>query len=138
MQFPVTIRLRRPRSLPLAWALLMLPALWLAMMAPHPPFWRLGWCLLCLWSCGQGWRAWRRLPLNLVMQADGLIRLGADGVARRVLPGACVHPWLTVFRLENGSRRPLTVVVTVDSLEAADFRRLRVFLRWRVSAPGAA
>ena len=44
-----------------------------------------------------------------------------------------VHSWLTVFRLRPEGGAAKTIVVTIDSLPAEDFRRLRVFLRWRLS-----
>ena len=44
-----------------------------------------------------------------------------------------VHPWLTVFRLRPAGGVAKTIVVTIGSLPAEDFRRLRVFLRWRLS-----
>ena len=46
-----------------------------------------------------------------------------------LLPGALVHPWLSilVFRLEGGTRR--AVVLTADGVASTPFRRLRVRLR---------
>jgi toxin CptA len=55
----------------------------------------------------------------------------------RLLPRATVHPWLTVLRLagEQGSYR---MVIAPDSITREDFRRLRVWLRWRVEVSDAA
>jgi len=48
-----------------------------------------------------------------------------------LLPGATVHPWLTVVRLKSESLGKRTLLLAADSLNAEDFRRLRVFLRWQ-------
>lgn len=48
-----------------------------------------------------------------------------------LMPGAIVHPWLTVVRLKTDGGRMCTLIATVDNLEREDFRRLRVFLRWQ-------
>ncbi len=48
----------------------------------------------------------------------------------RVLPGATAHPWLTVMRLAHEERKSL-IVVAPDSAAPDEFRRLRVWLRWR-------
>ncbi len=92
--------------------------------------------------------AWWRLrqnPCRLRLERDGGLALapageGSDFGVVRLLPGATVHPWLTVFRVELTDRRRRAVLATVDNLPAADFRRLRVFLRWRAgfSAPDGA
>jgi toxin CptA len=47
------------------------------------------------------------------------------------LPGASVHPWLTVLRFQDELGRRRTVLATYDSMNPEDFRRLRMFLRWR-------
>ena len=132
MQFPVLIGLRRSLLLPMAGFLLFLPVLPLAFLAPHPLPWRIAYLLCCLLLLLTAARSWLRQPPCLALLADGSIRLADEESGRRVLGGTCIHPWLTVFRLENGQKRPLTVVVTVDSLNREDFRRLRVFLRWRL------
>ena len=48
----------------------------------------------------------------------------------RVLPGATAHPWLTVIRLAHAEGK-LLIVVAPDSAAPDEFRRLRVWLRWR-------
>lgn len=140
MQFPVLIGLRRSFLLPATGLSLLLPVLPLVFLAPHPFPWRIAYLLCCLLVLLAAARSWLRPPLALALLADGRIRLAGEEAGRRVLGGTCIHPWLTVFRLENGQKRPLTVVVTVDSLNREDFRRLRVFLRWRLplNAPGGA
>ncbi len=140
MQFPVHIGLRRSFLLSFSLWLLSLPLPLLLLLAPHPWSWRFAYAALWLLLCRSAWRAWAAQPQAVVLQADGLIRVGGEERGRQVLGVAFTHPWLTVFRLENGKKPALTVVVTVDSLNREDFRRLRVFLRWRrpLNAPGAA
>ncbi len=82
-------------------------------------------------------RAWRTpMPLALRLHPDGTLQWrntaqawqGAD-----VLPHSSVHPLLCVvaFRPE-GERGARAAVFLPDSLDAEDYRRLRVWLRWRV------
>ncbi len=51
-----------------------------------------------------------------------------------------VSAWLTIMVLEQENRRAARyVVITPDNVDAGDFRRLRVWLRWaaqRVAKPG--
>lgn len=53
-----------------------------------------------------------------------------------VLSGAVVHPWLTVARLQDESGKHHVLTISADMLAQDDFRRLRVFLRWRVKFNG--
>lgn len=88
-------------------------------------------CLFAFWALRQ------LTPSNsaLRLEQNGDISLLSisknEFKAARILPGATVHPWLTVVRYKYPERPVQTLIVTVDSLKAADFRRLRVFLRWR-------
>jgi len=82
--------------------------------------------------------AWRRLGLGISaikLEQDGQISLAATGdyefIEADLLAGATVHPWLTVIRLKTADQRQHLLIVAVDSMKAEDFRRLRVFLRWR-------
>lgn len=49
----------------------------------------------------------------------------------RLLPESTVHPWLVSFRVIGEDGRKHSVLLTAETLSAEDFRRLRVFLRWR-------
>jgi toxin CptA len=82
--------------------------------------------------------AWRRLSPRVTairLEVDGGFSVrrvdGESFAAATLLPGATVHPWLTVIRLCGGEVRFGTVIAAVDSLSNEDFRRLRIFLRWR-------
>lgn len=77
-------------------------------------------------------------PALCIIRMDGAGGIsGASGSgdvleALRALPGAIVHPWLTVVRFQDSRGRRHVVVATVDSMEPSDFRRFRIFLRWRL------
>ncbi len=48
-----------------------------------------------------------------------------------VLPGGLISTWLTVVRVRDEADRTVRyVVLAPDAIAAADYRRLRVFLRW--------
>ena len=135
MQFPITIGLHRSRFLDLlvlfnalsaSAAILLWPqavgAQWLVLLAT--------WSLAAL--------AWRRLTPRfsvLRLERSGRISVASDSgtqfVAARLLPGASVHPWLTIIRLEMEGGQQSTLIAAVDSLKGDDFRRLRMFLRWQ-------
>jgi toxin CptA len=60
-----------------------------------------------------------------VQMANGLWHAGL------MCDGSFVAPWLTIVRWRpQGSRFDRTVVILPDMLGAAEFRRLRVLLRW--------
>lgn len=57
---------------------------------------------------------------------------GEDWVTVEVLPETVVLPWLVVLRYRVvGRRRATTLVIARGELAADDFRRLKVWLRWR-------
>ena len=63
-----------------------------------------------------------------------------DWCACRLSGSSYVSPWLTILVLAEDNRRSARyVVITPDNVDAEDFRRLRVWLRWaaqRVAEPG--
>jgi toxin CptA len=78
-------------------------------------------------------------PLQLRCEADGslLVQAGTDWQPAAVLASTMVTPNLTVLHYRpEGSRRAQTAVILPDSLPADDFRRLRVWLRWKAKVPG--
>ena len=101
-----------------------------------PVFW-----LLWLFACLLAIHGLRPVGYVIRLERSGSVSLQnrPDATWGEAKLGATlfVHPWLTVFRLQTTAGAASTIVVTVDSLPAEDFRRLRVFLRWRlsVSAP---
>ena len=70
-------------------------------------------------------------PLSVAIAAS------AEFGDAELLAGATVHPWLTVARLKMQDGRTHRMLVVADTMNSEDFRRLRVFLRWRAefSAP---
>lgn len=81
----------------------------------------------------------QRPPLRLRCLANGslLMAEGAGGwqpVEFRA--GSLVSPICTVLRLRIAGR-VRAVVVLADSLDGEDYRRLRVWLRWRAAWPSA-
>lgn len=87
--------------------------------------------------------AWRQCSPKLSairLELDGQVSIQLSGESEfllaELLPGAHVHPWLTIFRLKTGTGDTLPLVVASDSLCPEDFRRLRVFLRWRADFSG--
>jgi len=72
----------------------------------------------------------------LKMDRDGAISGALSAkhklIPLQALPGAIVHPWLTVVHFRDEDARRYVVIATVDSMRPDDFRRFRVFLRWRV------
>ncbi|MBI5897781.1 MAG: hypothetical protein HZB40_00970 [Rhodocyclales bacterium] len=74
------------------------------------------------------------LPASLILHADGRCeKVGADHTANEVvvLPQTVVLSWLVVM-LHRQQGRTEALVLAGDSLGAEDFRRLRLWLRWRV------
>lgn len=138
MQFPITLGLHPSRFLRRLVLLLAALAAALSCFWPQPWPWRLG---LVLGVALMTWRAWRQLrqPWAAVrLERSGVIGLqcAAGGDWRddlRLLPGSIVHPWLSVLYLKNPAGGRSTVVLAVDSLEAGDSRRLRVFTRWQAA-----
>jgi len=123
-------------ALVLLWVLLIA----ISVFAPHPVLWRSLFALLATLLFAQAWWQLARLPSALRLYGDGRIEVAdaaADFVLATCLPAATVHPWLCVLRLKIGEKKLSTVVLTVDSLDREDFRRLRVFLRWRLTAAAA-
>lgn len=83
--------------------------------------------------------AWRQLRPKysaIRLERDGQLSVSRPGEqefsSANLLAGATVHAWLTVVRLKTGKGACTPLILAVDSVNPDDFRRLRVFLRWRV------
>jgi toxin CptA len=83
-------------------------------------------------------QAWREGPgavRRLAADLAGRIEVeGADGrvVTGRLADDSFVAPWLTIVRWRpDGCRLARTVLVVPDAVDPAQFRRLRILLRWR-------
>lgn len=81
------------------------------------------------WREGSG--AVRRLAVDLagrveIEHADGRSARG------RLATGSFVAPWLTVVRwVPEGARLSRAIAIVPDAVEAGEFRRLRILLKWR-------
>ena len=135
MQFPMTIGLHRSRFLDLALLIVLLLTISLLMAWPVAMVIRVGCLVLAVLA---GWLAHRQLSPRLVairLERDGEIRIALSDQDEfrsvRALPGATVHPWLTVLGLQDEQGVRHTLLATGDMMQPDDFRRLRVFLRWR-------
>lgn len=136
MQFPMNIGLHRSSFLGLALALTHA----LAVVAVLAPPWPAALKATLLAGIGvSAILAWRRrlqVVDRLRLLDDGRLECrlaGEEGFVEASLRGtATVHPWLTVVHLEIGGRRR-AIVVLPDSMQTEDFRRLRVWLRWRAA-----
>ena len=138
MRFPIVIGLRRSRVLGTALVAVAVLAGVATLASPWAPSVR-GFNLAAI--CIIASLAWRRLEPGLSairLEQDGRIFVAAAGdtklVEAELLAGATVHPWLTVVRLKTADHGKHRLIVAVDSTKPDDFRRLRVFLRWRAAA----
>lgn len=135
MQFPIMIGLHRSRFLDSFLVLSAVLASGAALVFPRSTEIQVV-ILLAVWLVVIS--AWRQLSPRIAairLERSGEISLlplsGEEFFLVGILPGATVHPWLTVIRLKTSAGLAYTLIVTVDSLNEADFRHLRVFLRWR-------
>lgn len=135
MQLPMTIGLRRSRLIDGFVGLCGLLASLVILAFPRSALVQ-GGLLLLIW--GLVLLSWSRCSPRLSairLEREGGLSIALVGepewATAALLPGATVHPWLTVLRLKTLEGRIFPLVLVGDSLDAADFRRLRVFLRWR-------
>ena len=142
MQLPITIGLHRSCLLGRLIAVVAILGAATALAFPVMLLLRLALFVLVVLLAMLAWRQNRPSVWALRLERDGSFALAGRGdsdfIAASCLPGATVHPWLTVFRLQTEQGRRYSVVLVPDSLAAADFRRLRVFLRWRAELSSGA
>lgn len=145
MQFPITIGLHRlffADTLLFATAglasavILFLPLVLLQLVALELMIWL---------ATGLAWYRLKPRLHSIRLEKDGLIsaRFSEDAgfEPAELLPGATVHPWLTVFRLKipvTGQVESVILVSptvfgasTVNRKKRQILRRLRVVLRWQ-------
>ncbi|HOI52842.1 MAG TPA: hypothetical protein PLN02_10730 [Azonexus sp.] len=142
MQLPIIIGLHRSSLQRRIFLLVTLAVLLAILLLPVSLVWRSCCLLLLLPILSRGWGRLNALPCRLRLERDGSVSLaqaGGDEFRQAYcLPGATVHPALCVFRLrEAGGGQTHVVLVTGDSTSADEFRRLRVFLRWRAVFSGS-
>lgn len=103
--------------------------------APWPWIVRLALLALLLLLAMLAYRRLSNSVHSLRLAGDGLLSVRFNGQEQAYFPmllksGATVHPWLTVLRLQYEAH-PLNLIITPDSIDPDDFRRLRVWLKWR-------
>ena len=135
MQFPIIIGLHRSRFLDIGLGFIVLLASGVIFAFPQTTMIQLL-IIIAIWAvAGIAWRQLSPKCSAIRLERSGQISIAHHGENEfspaELLPGATVHPWLTVFRLKAVSGDTYTLVATVDSLKRQNFRRLRVFLRWQ-------
>ena len=135
MQFPITVGLHRSRFLLAALSVVHGLAIVAILATPWPMEWQFGLVVACL-AAGALALQGTKVPLSaLLLASDGRLSASCGGPQEfqpcSLLPGAYIHPLLTVFRIriETGALR--TILVLPDSMAAEDARRLRLFLRFQ-------
>ena len=53
-----------------------------------------------------------------------------------ILGSSFVSSWMTLLNLKTDARRSISIAILPDTLAQEDFRRLRIWLRWRASGAG--
>lgn len=81
---------------------------------------------------------WRRnrQRVRIEISVDNFCLLQIDGavpIECSISPRSFVASYLVILRLEREQCRAKYIVITPDQLDADEFRRLRVFLRWGLS-----
>ncbi len=136
MQFPIQIELRRsPR---LWWLTFLLHGVAAGCLLALP--WPQG--LLCVLLVVLALSAWHALRptrvvgLRLGDRGDLLLLLaGGDELSVAVQPDTAVFRQLVVLRVRgDDQRRTDSLALLPDSMSAEQFRRLRLWLRWRADA----
>ena len=134
MQFPIVVGLRRSRVLTLATVATALVGILSVSVVPWPLVIRIMLGAVTVLMAIRIIRALSPRVETLRIDGDGHLTCQATGasgfVPAHLLPGATVHPWLTVLRLAIEDDAWLLVVVP-GSVAPDEFRRLRVWLRWR-------
>ncbi len=137
MQFPIVIGLRRSRFLGAALVAVAALAGAVTLALPWAPVVRGANLAAVVILASLAWRRFEPGLSAIRLEQTGRIFLAATGnaefVEAELLPGATVHPWLTVIRLKTADQGMHILIVAVDSMKAEEFRRLRVFLRWRAA-----
>jgi len=134
VQFPITVGLHRSRFLAAGIVIGYLLATIAVVVTAWDPAAGAGLLGLVGVGAALSWRHHDAKVAALRLFGDGRIEYrlsdGREFVTAQLLPPATVHPWLTVFRLKRDTAT-FNVVVAPDSVATEDFRRLRVWLRWR-------
>lgn len=133
MRFPVTLDIQPSRRLRAAFVFVHLMAFF--GLAGVLPVWSLGIVapLLALSS----WRACVAIRgVRLTLGSDGRVEWHPSAKASQageILADSMVFSWLTVLRVRlDGEQQVRSIVVLSDSVSPTDFRRLQIWMRWRL------
>lgn len=133
MRFPVTLDIQPSRRLRAAFVFVHLMAFF--GLAGVLPVWSLGIVapLLALSS----WRACVAIRgVRLTLGSDGRVEWHPSAKASQageILTDSTVFGWLTVLRVRlDGEQQVRSIVVLSDSVSPTDFRRLQIWMRWRL------
>lgn len=138
MQLPILVGLRRSRILDLLIGLNALLVCVAILAFPAFGSMRFAALVVVLGLCILVWK--RLVPpfVALRLERDGTISAKVsnrdDFTTVALQPDLFVHPYLTTVRLIPEDGRGYWLILTVDSTNRADFRKLRIFLRWRAIA----
>lgn len=142
MQFPITLGLHCSRFLDAALGVTAFAAGVTGLAWPLPIVVRLTILLGILIFYISTRKKLRPLFSAIRIERDGQVSVLQAGKTEfssvELLPVAIVHPFLTIVRLKTENGRLYWLIAAVDTLEGQDFRRLRVFLRWRAKFSGQA
>jgi toxin CptA len=135
VQFPILIGLHRSRFLDIVVFVIAIVASAIVLAVPQPVI--SPWAFITtIWTIAA--ITWQELSPKLSvirLERDGRLsvrRLGeSDFLAAELLPGATVHPWLSVVKIKPATGNACIVIVAADSVNRQKFRRFRVFLRWQ-------
>jgi len=136
VQFPITIGLHRSRLIDLCLLFVALLASLATLGFPQTVTSIKPGVFATIWiAAALAW--WQLSPKIAVVRLErsGQVFIDRNGrsefLPAKILPGATVHPWMTVVRLKTEDGCSSQLIATVDSLNQQDFRHLRVFLRWQ-------
>jgi len=137
VQFPIIIGLHRSRILDTMLLMTVLLASAASLVFPCSTPIRVGVLLAILILATLAWRALTPTIISVRLERNGDIFVARAGEHEFVQvspePGATIHPWLTVIRLSTADGRSDILISAVDSQNRANFRRLRMFMRWQAN-----
>jgi hypothetical protein len=134
VQLPIVIGLRRSRFLASLILIVAFVGVAAVLVWPQPIPVRLAVLAVIAGATALAWR--RAVPpcIALRLGRNGALAVqyvaGGEFLPAERLPGGFAHPWLAVVFWRDAAGRIKALAVAVDSAKAADFRRLRLFLRW--------
>jgi toxin CptA len=136
VQFPIDIELRRSRLLFVLTVSLHALAAGSLLLLPWPPWPRYLLLATLVLSAWWTWQPSKVVGLQLAASGDLTCLLAGGGrLSPLVQPDSVVFKQLVVLRVrDRETGRIDSLALLPDSMSAAQFRLLRLWLRWRVDA----